>query len=134
MFIASITEDTTPPVLTFTQKEARTINDAVITWSINEPTSTDCTLTTPFTTSVFSCESGSWSKNSLQGGSYELSIRLLDLGNNSAGPYVHKWQNGNLTIFLSFFLSSIYLHFTHNIKLTHCLKLPVGEKCLSYKP
>ncbi|XP_019918182.3 uncharacterized protein [Magallana gigas] len=86
-------EDTTPPVLTFTKKEARTINDAVITWSINEPASTDCTLTTPFTTSVFSCESGSWSESSLQGGSYELSIYLLDLGNNSAGPYVHKWQN-----------------------------------------
>ncbi|XP_052687753.1 uncharacterized protein LOC128166542 isoform X2 [Crassostrea angulata] len=86
-------KDITPPVLTFTRNGALTINDATITWSVNEPASANCTLTTPFTTSVFSCDSGSWSGSSLQGGVYELSIRLLDLGNNSAGPYVHKWRN-----------------------------------------
>lgn len=97
----SVTEDVTPPVLTFTRNGALTINDATITWSVNEPASANCTLTTPFTTSVFSCDSGSWSGSSLQGGIYELSIRLLDLGNNSAGPYVHKWRNGECYLYSS---------------------------------
>lgn len=91
-----IAGDTTPPVLTFTRKGSITINHAEITWSVNEPASANCTLTTPSTTAVFPCDSGSWSGISLQGGSYGLSIRciLLDLGKNSAGPFVHKWQNG----------------------------------------
>ncbi|XP_052683063.1 uncharacterized protein LOC128163488 [Crassostrea angulata] len=86
-------KDTTPPVLTFIRKEALTVNHAWITWSVNEPASANCTLTTPFTTAVFSCDSGLWSGFGLLGGSYGLGIRLLDRGNNAAGPFVHKWLN-----------------------------------------
>lgn len=94
VIIVNIAEDTTPPVLTFIRKEALTVNHAWITWSVNEPASANCTLTTPFTTAVFSCDSGLWSGFGLLGGSYGLGIRLLDRGNNAAGPFVHKWLNG----------------------------------------
>nr|XP_022295374.1 uncharacterized protein LOC111105368 isoform X1 [Crassostrea virginica] len=85
--------DTTPPVLTFTRTGTLTINDATIMWSVNEPASANCTLTTPYNTLVFDCNSGSWSGSNLLGGKYSLSILLLDLGNNSAGPFVHEWRN-----------------------------------------
>ena len=87
-------EDTTPPVLTFTRTGTLTINYATITWSVNEPASANCTLTTPYNTMEFDCNSGTWSGSNLLGGKYSLSILLLDLGNNSAGPFVHEWQNG----------------------------------------
>ncbi|XP_078331914.1 uncharacterized protein LOC111106886 [Crassostrea virginica] len=85
--------DTTPPVLTFTRTGTLTINDATITWSVNEPASANCTLTTPYNTMVFDCNSGTWSGSNLLGGNYTISILLLDLGNNSAGPFVHEWRN-----------------------------------------
>ena len=99
MFIVG---DTTPPVLTFTRTGTLTINDATITWSVNEPASANCTLTTPYNTTVFDCNSGSWSGSNLLGGKYSLSILLLDLGNNSAGPFVHEWRNGIYSIIYTY--------------------------------
>ena len=99
-----IVGDTTPPVLTFTRTGTLTINDATITWSVNEPASANCTLTTPYNTLVFDCNSGSWSGSNLLGGKYSLSILLLDLGNNSAGPFVHEWRNGIYSINYTYML------------------------------
>ena len=97
-----IVEDTTPPVLTFTRTGTLTINDAIITWSVNEPASANCTLTTPYNTMVFDRNSGTWSGSNLLGGNYTLSILLQDLGNNSAGPFVHEWRNGIYSIIYTY--------------------------------
>lgn len=67
------------------------INDVVIMWFINELVLIDCMFSLLFMMLVFLCEFGLWFESSFQGGSYEFSICLFDLGNNFVGFYVYKW-------------------------------------------
>ena len=115
-------EDTTPPVLTFTRTGTLTINHATITWSVNEPASANCTLTTPYNTMVFDCNSGTWSGSNLLGGKYSLSILLLDLGKNSAGPFVHEWQNGKLSQ-VNWFVAAFINQFKKKSYDVYCMTL-----------
>nr|XP_022301288.1 uncharacterized protein LOC111109459 [Crassostrea virginica] len=121
-------EDTTPPVLTFTRTGTLTINDAIITWSVNEPASANCTLTTPYNTMVFDCNSGTWSGSNLLGGKYSLSILLLDLGNNSAGPFVHEWQNVD-TIRPKVTLTETPTRTQSNATIAWTVSEPVNSSC-----
>ncbi|XP_061188491.1 uncharacterized protein LOC133196641 [Saccostrea echinata] len=126
-------KDVTPPVLTFTRIDVLTINDAKITWSVNEPVSTTCTLTTPNNKEVFLCNSGTWSGSSMQGGNYKLSIITVDLGNNTAGPFVHNWRNVD-TIRPRLAFSKAPSRTYSNATITWAVTEPVNSSCVVNGP
>ena len=94
--------DITPPRLHFIHNPLVTNANVTITWSFDEDVTTKCTLQTPSSVTVPSCND-TWSGLDLAEGYYTLFIQGTDLEHNSAEPVRHAWKVGMLSIGVYFY-------------------------------
>ena len=97
--ILFITEDVTPPKLTFTMALSKTNSSATIQWTFDETATSSCTLQSPHGTFLQVCN-GSWTGQNLVEGLYTLYVTGTDSSGNSASPKSHFWVVGKRLIFL----------------------------------
>ena len=94
-----LTEDVTPPVLTFVKAPPRAGGDVQITWTANENVTAQCTVQTPSQINGQSCNM-SWTGTNLTEGFYSIYVQLTDLAGNSAPPARHSWFVGMSILYL----------------------------------
>ena len=89
----NLTEDVTPPVLTFVNAPPRSGSDVKITWAANENVTSQCTLQTPSQITASPCNI-SWTGTNLTEGYHSIYVQVTDLAGNTAPPVRHSWFVG----------------------------------------
>ena len=93
IFHDAFSGDITPPHLQFIHNPTVTNANVTISWSFDEEVTTKCTLQTPSSVSVPSCNN-TWSGLDLPEGYYTLFIQGTDIEQNAAEPVRHTWRVG----------------------------------------